>query len=107
MQGRIVPLASAKCQCLKGSAGNLCNRARHYRSKEAEEALRDSEEKFRELFDCAPVAYHELDMDGVVRQVNRAECALLGYEAAQMLGRPIWEFIAGAGAATSQKLGVI
>ena len=57
-------------------------------------ALRDSEEKFRELFDCAPVAYHELDMDGVVRRVNRTECALLGYEAGEMLGRPAWEFIA-------------
>jgi PAS domain S-box-containing protein len=63
--------------------------------KRAEEALRESEAKFRELFDCAPVAYHELDMDGVVRRVNRAECALLGYEAGEMLGRPIWEFIAG------------
>src|ERR1035441_5937596 len=64
--------------------------------KRAEEALRESEDKFRELFDCAPVAYHELDMDGVVRRVNRAECALLGYEAGEMLGRPAWEFIAGA-----------
>lgn len=64
--------------------------------KRAEEALRESEAKFRELFDCAPVAYHELDMNGVVRGVNRAECALLGYEAREMLGRPAWEFVAGA-----------
>jgi PAS domain S-box-containing protein len=58
--------------------------------------LRESEAKFRELFDGAPVAYHELDRDGVVRRVNRAECALLGYQAEEMLGRPVWEFIAGA-----------
>jgi PAS domain S-box-containing protein len=64
--------------------------------KRTEQALRDSEEKFRELFDCAPVAYHELDMEGVIRRVNQAECALLGYEAGDMLGRPVWEFIAGA-----------
>jgi len=64
--------------------------------KEVEEALRESEDKFRELFDQAPVAYHELDMDGVMRRVNRAECALLGYEAGEMLGRPVWEFVAGA-----------
>jgi PAS domain S-box-containing protein len=62
----------------------------------AQEALRDSGAHFRALFDNAPVAYHELDMDGVVRRVNRAECALLGYEASEMLGRPIWEFVAGA-----------
>ena len=61
--------------------------------KRAEEALRESEEKFRELFDCAPVAYHELDLDGVVRRVNLAECALLGYTADEMLGRPVWEFM--------------
>ena len=59
-------------------------------------ALRESEARFRELFDGAPVAYHELDMDGVVRRVNRAECTLLGYEVSEMVGRPIWDFIAGA-----------
>jgi len=64
--------------------------------KHAEEALRDSEANFRELFDCAPVGYHELDKDGIVRRVNRAECALFGYEAGEMLGRPVWNFIAGA-----------
>jgi PAS domain S-box-containing protein len=63
--------------------------------QQAEQALRESEAKFRELFDGAPVAYHELDMDGVVRRVNRAECALLGYQAEEMLGRPVWEFVAG------------
>jgi PAS domain S-box-containing protein len=64
--------------------------------KRAEEALRESEAKFRDLFDDAPVAYHELDMGGVIRRVNRAECALLGYEAGEMLGRPVWEFVVGA-----------
>jgi PAS domain S-box-containing protein len=59
-------------------------------------ALRESEAKFRELFDNAPVAYHELDIDGIVRRVNRTECILLGYEASEILGRPIWDFIAGA-----------
>jgi PAS domain S-box-containing protein len=66
--------------------------------------LRESEAHFRELFDHAPVAYHELDMDGVVRRVNRAECALLGYEANEVLGRPIWEFIARAEYEDSQEV---
>jgi PAS domain S-box-containing protein len=69
-------------------------------------ALRESEAQFRELFDCAPVAYHELDKDGVVRWVNRAECALLGYEAGEMLGRPIWEFApAGDRGASREAIG--
>jgi PAS domain S-box-containing protein len=72
--------------------------------KSAEEALQDSHAEFRELFDQAPVAYQELDPDGVVRAVNRAECALLGYEASEMLGRPIWDFIAGAELEASREL---
>jgi PAS domain S-box-containing protein len=71
--------------------------------KRGEEALRESENRFRDLFDHAPVAYHELDMGGVIRRVNRAECALLGYEAAEMLGRPVWEFVVGADREASRK----
>lgn len=41
------------------------------------------------------MAYHELDASGIVRRINRVECDLLGYTAAEMLGRPIWEFMAG------------
>jgi PAS domain S-box-containing protein len=61
--------------------------------KRAEDALRASEAKFRDLFDSAPVAYHELDQDAVIRRVNGAECALLGYADGEMVGRPVWEFV--------------
>src|SRR5690242_14524769 len=40
--------------------------------------LRESEHRFRTLFEEAPIAYHEIDREGVVRRVNRAECDLLG-----------------------------
>jgi diguanylate cyclase (GGDEF)-like protein/PAS domain S-box-containing protein len=70
----------------------------------AQRAVRESEAKFRELFDSAPVAYHELDLDGVVRRVNQVECALLGYEAAEMLGRPVWKFIAKSELEASREL---
>ena len=63
---------------------------------QAERKFRETEAQFRDLFDNAPVAYHELDRDGVIRRVNGAECALLGYVAGDMLGRPIWEFVAEA-----------
>lgn len=62
--------------------------------KRTEEALRESEERFRGLFEEAPVAYHEIDTEGVVRRVNRAECQLLGYEPSDILGKHIWEFVA-------------
>jgi PAS domain S-box-containing protein len=63
------------------------------RAQASQAALRESETQFRELFDGAPVAYHELDREGVIRRVNLAECVLLGYQAGEMLGRPHWAFI--------------
>src|SRR5579872_6843259 len=60
---------------------------------EAERALRQSETALRSLFDHAPFAYHELDGHGVVTRVNGTECDLLGFSAADMVGRPIWEFV--------------
>ncbi len=56
-------------------------------------SLRESEERFRQLFDDAPVAYHEIDTEGIVRRVNRTECALLGVRPVEVLGRHIWDFV--------------
>jgi PAS domain S-box-containing protein len=57
--------------------------------------LAESEQRFRDLFEQGPVAYHEVDCEGIVKQVNQAECNLLGLEAPEvMLGRPIFEHLA-------------
>ncbi len=55
--------------------------------------LRDSERRFRSLWDEAPAAYHMVDTEGVVLRVNRTELDMLGYAEEEMLGRPIFEFI--------------
>jgi PAS domain S-box-containing protein len=65
--------------------------------------LIESERRFRDLFEQGPVAYHELDQEGIVRRVNRAECDLLGVEAGAMLGRPIFEFILPAAQSESRE----
>ncbi len=57
----------------------------------AEMALKAEEERYRQLFDNAPVAYHEIDCDGIIRRVNAAECDLLGYSSQELVGRPVWE----------------
>jgi PAS domain S-box-containing protein len=49
---------------------------------------------FRELFEFAPVAYHEIDANGILRRVNQTECRMLGYSAAEMIGKPVWQFVA-------------
>jgi PAS domain S-box-containing protein len=58
------------------------------------QTLWHAKEQFRRLFEDAPIAYHEIDREGVVGRVNRAECRLLGLEAGDMLGRHVWEFVA-------------
>jgi PAS domain S-box-containing protein len=62
-------------------------------SRQAEETLRKSETRFREMFDDAPVGYHEVDTEGRVTRVNRTELTMLGYSAEEMLGRHVSEFI--------------
>src|ERR1035438_7338843 len=73
-----------------------------YRARVQKE-LEKSEEQFRALFEDAPVAYHERDTEGIVRRVNRAECQMLGYERAEMLGKPGWSFVAPEWQVESQK----
>ena len=59
----------------------------------AERAVQESERRFRELFDDAPVAYHELDLNNHITRVNGTELAMLGYSAEEMVGKSIWNFI--------------
>jgi PAS domain S-box-containing protein len=52
------------------------------------------EQRSRQLFENAPIAYHEANTSGVIIRVNQAECRMLGYEAGELLGRPVWNFVA-------------
>jgi len=61
--------------------------------KKAEEALKKSEEKFKELYDDAPIGYFEYNTDGYITSVNRTELEMLGYSLEEMIGRPPWKFI--------------
>ena len=64
----------------------------HVERCRAEEELRKSREDFRAVFDEAPMPYHEIDRNGVVVRVNRAECDLLGMSPSDMIGKPVWDF---------------
>ena len=54
--------------------------------RRAEEALRDSEERFRSAFDEAAVALGIATLDGRLLRVNRAHCELLGYSEEELIG---------------------
>jgi two-component system, cell cycle sensor histidine kinase and response regulator CckA len=59
---------------------------------QAEKALREREEKFRELYDSAPVGYLEYDLEGRITNVNRSNLEMLGYTREEMVGEFVWKF---------------
>jgi PAS domain S-box-containing protein len=61
--------------------------------KQAEEALIESDRRFRDLFYDAPVGYHELDTEGRITCVNTTELSMLGYSSEEMIGHHVWDFI--------------
>ncbi|MGZ6230898.1 MAG: PAS domain-containing protein, partial [Syntrophales bacterium] len=61
--------------------------------KQAEISLRESKERYRELFDGAPVGYSEYDIEGRITSVNRTELEMLGYSPEEMTGQPMWKFV--------------
>ena len=60
--------------------------------KQAEDALRKSEVRFRSLYDEAPVGYHEYNREARITSVNRRDLEILGYTAEEMIGQYIWNF---------------
>ncbi len=61
-----------------------------------EEAARRGLTAFEEAFHNPPAGIagvHEIDPEHKVIRVSRQELKVLGYTEAQMVGRPVWEFI--------------
>jgi PAS domain S-box-containing protein len=83
----------ARAEARQVELANEALRRQAAERQRADEALRASEERFKELFEEAPVGYHEIDREGILRRVNRAECDMLGYAPEEMLGKPVWDFV--------------
>ena len=63
-------------------------------TKQAEEALRESEERFRMLFDQAPLGYQSLDENGRFIEVNHSWLETLGYRREDVIGKWFGDFLA-------------
>jgi PAS domain S-box-containing protein len=57
--------------------------------KQVEQALKQSEERYRRLYDETPTMYFKLATDGTVLSVNRFGAAQLGYQVDELLGHSV------------------
>ncbi|TVM19524.1 hypothetical protein DPQ33_03970 [Oceanidesulfovibrio indonesiensis] len=62
--------------------------------KRAELSLQESQARFRNLFENAPLPYQSLDANGCFLDVNRKWLAMLGYEKHEVVGRWFGDFLA-------------
>jgi PAS domain S-box-containing protein len=60
---------------------------------QSEKRMRESEERFRLLFENAPVPFQSLDADGHILRVNKAWLELFGYLQDEVIGRWFGEFL--------------
>jgi two-component system, cell cycle sensor histidine kinase and response regulator CckA len=63
------------------------------RRKQAEETQRESEEKYRALYDNAPLSYQALDENGCFIDVNPAWVRTIGYEKEEVIGKWFGNFL--------------
>jgi len=66
----------------------------HYLERSrVEQELREAEASLHALFDESPIPCHEIDANGTIVRVNRAQCEVFGRSAEEMIGKPVWDFM--------------
>jgi PAS domain S-box-containing protein len=61
---------------------------------EQEQRVRESEARYRDLYENAPNAYFSVGTDGLIRQCNRRASELLGFPKEELVGRSAFELYA-------------
>ncbi len=60
----------------------------------ADEPLRQSEERYRTLYEDAPIAYFSVGANSYIERANRSATELLGYSLDELVGRPVSDLYA-------------
>jgi len=58
--------------------------------RQAEEALLESEQRFRDFFENAPIGFHILGPDQIIIDINDAELKMIGYSKKAIVGKNTW-----------------
>ncbi|MEA4909244.1 MAG: PAS domain S-box protein, partial [Anaerolineaceae bacterium] len=75
----------------------VCSTSRDVSEQKAnEKALQESEQRFRLLYEDAPLGYQSLNAQGILVEVNHAWLNLLGYQAEEVLGCSFGGFLTPA-----------
>lgn len=82
-QGDLTRDASGQPRSMFGTIQDITER------KRAEEALRDSEEQWRAVFENNPTMYFMVDATGTIASVNPFGAEQLGYTVDELIGRPV------------------
>ncbi|MDH3267437.1 MAG: PAS domain S-box protein [Ignavibacteria bacterium] len=80
LRGVLVPAENSKPKRIIGSATDITDR------KNYEQALKKSEEKFRNIFESSGIGMAILSPDGQLTKVNSTFCEMLGYKEEEMIG---------------------
>jgi len=58
--------------------------------KRIENELKKSQKDFKDLFDNAPIGYHEIDAEGRITRINQTELNMLGFSYEELIGQFVW-----------------
>lgn len=83
-EARFVPIGKEKVLCI---SRNITERVLFERS------IKENEERFRALYDNAPLSYQSLDKDGHILDVNPKWLSTLGYNRVEVIGQWFGNFI--------------
>ncbi|MDY0101871.1 MAG: PAS domain S-box protein [Lentimicrobium sp.] len=61
--------------------------------RNAEEALLESEAKYKALYDSAPLSYQSLNEDGTFKDINPRWLFVLGYQRKEVIGKLFFDFL--------------